>query len=92
MTIEGEDFTFTALGDSLPLFDVDLITTINKGKKNERSEKKNVAYGVPLSKAIKILLHYRVKKKCKDEVITLKEYLKLYRESLDEIKDLCLEK
>ena len=46
MTIEESDFRLTSVNDYSNLFNLEILTVINKGKSNEGKEFKNVAYGV----------------------------------------------
>lgn len=85
MIIEESDFRLIPCENS---FDLELLYTVNKGKKNERKEFKNVAYGLQLDNAIQRIIMYRLNNKF--ETVTLKEFLKEYKDQLSKIKDLCV--
>lgn len=87
MLIQEEDFILTPIKPDYPLFDVDLLQTVNKGKSNERKEFKNVAYGVSLDYAITMIISNRISSNY--ETLTLKEYILKFREGIDELKKLC---
>lgn len=87
MTIQEEDFILTPVKPSYPLFDVDLLQTVNKGKSNERKEFKNVAYGVSLDYAIMMIISNRLNNNY--EVMDLKNYIIKFREGINELKNLC---
>lgn len=76
MEIKGDDYIITPVKGSYTFFDVDLLKTINAGKSNEREEFYTEAYGVTLEGAIKLISHYLVQKKHKDQAIHLAEYIK----------------
>lgn len=86
--IEESDFRLIPVSDNLIFFDVEYLYTVNKGKENERTEFRNIAYGVPLDSAIKRIAGCRVNNKIKD-ITDLKTYLKEYRDIIKEIKDIC---
>ena len=88
MTIEESDFRLTSVTDYSNLFDLEILTTINKGKSNERTEFKNVAYGVSLEYALKAVARFRIANKHNKVNLTqyiteLKSELKKLREKLD---------
>lgn len=84
MTIEGNDFKIYPIKDSYR-FDLDIKYTVNAGKENERSEFKTIAYGVSLENAIKYIISYRLNNKFPEKVLSLKEYLKEYKEIMQEL-------
>lgn len=86
--IEGPDYRIIPVKDDLVFFDVEVIYIVNKGKENERSEYRNIAYGVPLDAAIRRIAGYRISNKI-EGITDLKTYLKEYRETISEIKALC---
>ena len=86
MTIEESDFRLTSVNDYSNLFNLEILTVINKGKSNERKEFKNVAYGVSLENAIKKIAFYRTSMKL--DTCNLKEYIETFKESLDSINSL----
>lgn len=87
MIIEEKDFRLTPVSDSLPRFDLELLYTINPKGNESRQEFKKVAYGIGLDYAINKIVHYRVSRKHKDEVITLITYFKEFREELSSIRN-----
>lgn len=87
MVIEESDFKLTSIDNSSPLFDLELLYTVNKGKANERNEFKNEAYGISLESALKRIISYRLN--LKYDVLTLREYLANYKEELEKLKDIC---
>jgi hypothetical protein len=78
MIIEESDFRLETVDDTTPLFDLELLHTVNKGKSNERSEFKVVAYGITLDNALKRVIYYRLNNENKDKAITLAQFLKRY--------------
>lgn len=86
--IEGPDYKIIPVKDDLVFFDVEVLYIVNKGKENERSEYRNIAYGVPLDAAIRRIAGYRINNKIKD-ITDLKTYLKEYKETISEIRKLC---
>lgn len=84
--IEDYDYKLTPINDASPLFDLELLRIINKGKENQREEFKVEAYGIPLHAALKRIISYRILKG--DEIISLAEYLKLYNEQVDKLDNL----
>jgi hypothetical protein len=88
MIIEESDFRLESIDESSPLFDLELLHIINKGKSNERSEFKVVAYGISLENALKRVVMFRLNNKNKDEAISLAKYLKDVKEENNSIKQL----
>ena len=89
MIIQGEDFKFIPIKPECPLFDVELLFTVNKGKSNERQEFKNAAYGISLSHAIRMVISNRISNK--HDTIDLRSYIKEYREAIEGLKKFCYE-
>ena len=89
MIIEESDFRLIPVKESGLLFDLELLKVINKGKENERTEFKNIAYGISLDHAVHRIAQYRVNQKHKNEAITLLTYFKEFKEELDSLKALC---
>lgn len=88
MVIEEKDFRLFPIKECGSRFDLELLYIINKGKENERSEFKNVAYGITLETALKYIITYRLNSKFTDS-IDLKTYLQEYKSMLDELKKIC---
>lgn len=87
MKIEEKDFILESENEKGNFFDLSLLTTVNKGKSNERSEMKIVAYGIQLPVALKYIAHYRASNNL-GEVATLKEYLTEYKEAVRRLEQL----
>lgn len=85
MRIEESDFILESTSDTGHFFDLQLLVKVNKGKSNEREEMGKPSYGIPLETALKYIAHYRAYKKTGD-VTTLKEYIKEYKNAVEELK------
>lgn len=85
MRIEESDFILESTNDTGHFFDLQLLIKVNKGKSNEREEMGKPNYGIPLETALKYIAHYRACKKTGD-VTTLKEYIKEYKNAVEELK------
>lgn len=88
MIIEESDFRLIPVKESGLLFDLELLKVINKGKENERTEFKNIAYGITLESALKYIANARINSKYNDS-ISLKQYLQEYKDIINSIKDIC---
>lgn len=88
MIIKGNDYVFTPINEISPLYDVDLMKVVNKGKANERQELQKEAYGVPLDYAIRMVVNHRIRSKAGDSVVELQDYIQQFRKSINELKDL----
>lgn len=86
MIIEEADYKLESINDVSPLFDLELLRVVNKGKNNERTELKNEAYGIPLDTAIKKIAHYRACKKFPEGKATMLEYLNTFNSIVQDIK------
>lgn len=89
MIIEEKDFRLVPVSETSELFDLEVLYTVNKGKSNERTEFRNVGYGLPLESAIKKVATYRLNNKLGDDPIGLRVYLEAYKDIINEIKKLC---
>lgn len=89
MVIEESDFKLTAINDTSPFFDLEILKIVNKGKENEKKEFQNAGYGLTLESAIKRIAQYRVSNKIGDESISMATYMSLYKDTIKEIKELC---
>ena len=87
MKIVENDFILESINDYGELFDVSLLHIVNRGKGNERTEMKVVAYGVPFETALRYVIQYRTSNKLGNET-TLKEYINTYKECHKEIQKL----
>ena len=76
MIIEGTDFRLTNDGMSSH-FDLEVMRTVRPRGKPEREEWSDPLYGMPLERAIKIIINYRLES-YKDQLNLLKETLKNY--------------
>ena len=88
MIIEESDFRLIPVKESGLLFDLELLKVINKGKENERTEFKNIAYGITIESALKYIANARINAKY-DDSISLKQYLQEYKDIINSIKDTC---
>lgn len=88
MIIEEKDFRLTPVKECGNLFDLEILKIINKGKDNERSEFKIIAYGIKLESALQYVANHRIADKYTD-IIDLKTYLKEYKNIIAELKQLC---
>lgn len=88
MVIEESDFRLIPVKESGLLFDLELLKVINKGKENERTEFKNIAYGITIESALKYIANARINSKHNDS-ISLKQYLQEYKDIINSIKDTC---
>ena len=88
MVIEESDFRLIPVKESGLLFDLELLKVINKGKENERTEFKNIAYGITIESALKYIANARISAKYNDS-ISLKQYLQEYKDIINSIKDTC---
>ena len=88
MIIEESDFRLIPVKESGWLFDLELLKVINKGKENERTEFKNIAYGITIESALKYIANARINAKYNDS-ISLKQYLQEYKDIINSIKDTC---
>lgn len=89
MIIEEVDFKLEPCNESMTFFDLELPYVVNKGKTNERTEFRNVAYGISLESAIRRIAMYRLNNKHEDESISLKVFLKEFKEEINKIKQIC---
>lgn len=87
MEVVEKDFKLIPLDGNF--FDLEFLYTVNKGKENERQEFRNAAYGITLESAIKRIVNHRILDKRQEEAVTLAQYLKDYKECVEEIKKLC---
>jgi hypothetical protein len=87
MVIEESDFKITSIDDSSKLFDLELLYVVNKGKQNERTEFRNVAYGISLERALEKIIMNRLNRKL--NVTDLKTFLKEYKSEVSVLKNLC---
>lgn len=89
MLIEEHDFRLTPVTESSSKYDIELLYTVNKGKANERTEFRNAGYGLSLENALRKVCISRMENKYGDGSISLKEFLKGYKEEVKKITKLC---
>ncbi len=87
MTIEEQDFKLIQSNSTSTCFDLELLSIVNKGKTNERTEFKNVGYGMTLEKALHTIIMNRINNKYEGS-INLKTFLKEFKEELNNLKKL----
>lgn len=80
MIIEHSDFRLTNDGMST-CWDLEVMRTVRPRGKPEREEWSDPLYGMPLERAIKIIINYRLNKK--KDVYTLQEYLHEFKDQLN---------
>lgn len=85
MTIEGELYKLKPISDSSPFYDLELLYDI--GGKNPRQEFKVECYGITLENALSRICNYYINKNHKDEAITLKQFVKEYKEALENFRE-----
>lgn len=89
MIIEESDFKLIPVNDESPIFDLELLYVIKPKKGEPRKEFKNAGYGLSLKYAIKKIIAYRISSKYPDKtIISLKEYLKNFKEECSKIEKL----
>lgn len=85
MEIKGEDYLITNDGESTH-WDLRLMKTVRPRSGPPREELGDPMYGMPLEKAIKIIVNYRLDKK--KDTYTLKEYLDEYKLQITLLKNI----
>lgn len=94
MIIEEKDFRLIpSCNNASDFWDVELLVSIKPKGINAvaRQEFKNVAYGCPITSAIKIVINYRILHNHAKDNITLVQYLKEYITQIKELKKLLLD-
>ena len=85
MVIQGSFYRIEPINDNSPFYDLYLLTTI-KSKTNPREEFQLEGYGMPLESAIGRIIRYAISNKHKeDDIITLKSYLNVFKQTKEEI-------
>ena len=90
MVIEESDFRLTSVNEFSTKWDLELLYTIRPKGKETRTEFKAVAYGLPLESALKRVINFRINNKHQD-VISLRDYLKEYKDQLNQLNHLLYE-
>ena len=86
MIIEESDFKLE-YDEASNWFDLYLLHIVNPKDADKRREEFKIAgYGMPLDSALRRIINYRLEKKF--EVLTLKQYLKEYRDELSRIEQI----
>lgn len=88
MVIEEKDFKLTTTNEFTPRFDLELLYKVSPKGKESRYEFKNVAYGITLEHAIKLISQYHISNNHKEESIFLLDYYKEFKEELNKLKEL----
>lgn len=80
IVIKENDFILTQIDNYCNKFDVEVLYTVKPKNKEPREEFKNIAYGVTIPYALKLIVHYRINKEHTDKnlIVTMREYIKLY--------------
>lgn len=85
MIIQGNFYRIEPINDNSPLWDLYLLRKVNS-KTNPREEFQLEGYGMPLDSAIGRIIRYAINSKYgKDEIMTLKEYLNVFKQIKEEI-------
>lgn len=88
MVIEESDFRLTQVPDTC-FWDLELLQTIRPKGKESRQEFKNCGYGLTLASAIKHIAIFRISQKHLEESVTMKQFLKEYRDIIKQISKIC---
>lgn len=83
-TIEGSIYRLTPINEHSPKYDLELLHEI--GGKNPRQEFKVVAYGISLESALERTILFATNKRLGEEVVTLKQFLNVYKEESNKIR------
>lgn len=86
MTIQGDFYRIEPINDNSPLYDLYLLRTI-KSKTNPRDEFQLEGYGMPMEAVIGRIIRYAINSKFKDEIVTLENYLNVYKQIKEEITE-----
>lgn len=89
MTIEEKDFRLIPCNEAACQFDLELLYVVNKGKSNERTEFRTFGYGMSLESAIRKIAMNRLERKSGEGSISLREFLKGFKEEIAKIKQIC---
>jgi hypothetical protein len=89
MIIEESDYRLEQISNSAIFWDLYLLKTIKPKGCASREEFKLEGYGYTLDHAILVIAAYRMHNKHPEEALTMSEYLKEYREIIDELTEKC---
>ena len=84
MIIEESDFRMTSCSGNL--WDLELLQTVKPKGKPERQEFQIEGYGISLENCLKYIVNYRLSKK--QDVYSLKQYIKDYKKELTKLEEL----
>jgi hypothetical protein len=87
MIIEGEDYRLIPVDECSGVFNLELLTIINKGKENESKKFKPMSFGLPLGKALERICHFRAGQKAPKGDLEL--YMEEYKSASDKITKMC---
>lgn len=85
IVIKAQDFEMEQYNNT-PHFDLKILTIVNAGKANERTEMKVVDRGMPFESCLKIVISNRLLKE--DKVYSAKEYIDAFKAEVDKIYSL----
>lgn len=88
MVIEEPDFRMTSSSRDLPFWDLELLYIVKPKNGEPRKEFKNAGYGLSFEGAIRKIINFRIACKFPKSALTLKQYLKEYKEELNKIDEL----
>lgn len=91
MVIEESDFKLTQVSESSSFWDLELLSIVRPKGKEARQEFKNAGYGLTLSSAIRKIASFRIAQKHGEESLTMQQYLKEYKEIIDNLSRACYE-
>jgi len=87
MIIAEEDFKLYPVVNSACLFDLELLYIVKAKSKDARKEFKNCGYGITLEHAIKKIIIHRINNKYdSNSIISLKQYIKDYKQEYNKIE------
>lgn len=77
-----KDEKFEMVQTSGPFFDLSILVKVNEGKENEREELKLVSHGLPFEACLKQVANHKIDD---SKTYTVSEYVKAYKNAIDEI-------
>lgn len=89
MVIKEKDFEMAQLRDG-PFFDLSMMTTVNSGKSNERTEMKVVGSGMTFDSCIRYIVSTRLTEQ--EVELSLSDFIIKYREEVEKLKSLINKK
>jgi hypothetical protein len=88
MVIEEPDFRMTSSTNNLPFWDLELLYIVKPKNGEPRKEFKIAGYGLSFEGAIRKIVNFRIACKFPKSALTLKQYLKEYKEEVNKINEL----